>query len=350
MRRPLRERAAALLVALPAALAAQQVTPLAPLPPVLTSVTPVFQWSAPVPAFATPVTYRLRVSRDAGFAAPRLDTTVVDMTSVLVRRPFKPGLPLFWRVDATSATGVAASTGVVGPITVPPWATPLTLSTSGGTTTTDPQPTLVWTSPPIVAPPGPFRYDVFVFRAGDPISVYGAGGLRDTFFQMPVALERNIPYSWRLVVRAGADTSLVLSQGTFLVLDPTVPPTTILYQNFPNPFPSSVAGGGGVGGGGGRDSTCIWFDLAATGRTELVILDLRGGPVRHLVPGPGFPAVLDAGRYGRGPAGGPECDPRLMWDGRADDGRVVPAGVYLYKLQAGRVILFKRLVFSGKAP
>jgi hypothetical protein len=39
-----------------------------------------------------------------------------------------------------------------------------------------------------------------------------------------------------------------------------------------------------------------------------------------------------------------------MWDGRADDGRVVPAGVYLYKLQAGRVILFKRLVFSGKAP
>jgi hypothetical protein len=296
------------------------------------------------------VTYRLRVSRDAGFAAPRLDTTVVDVTSVLVRRPFKPGVPLFWRVDATSATGVAASTGVVGPITVPPWATPLTLSTPGGTTTTDPQPTLVWTSPPIVAPPGPFQYDVFVFRAGDPISVYGAGGLRDTFFQMPVALERNIPYSWRLVVRAGADTSLVLSQGRFLVLDPTVPPTTILYQNFPNPFPSSVAGGGGVGGGGGRDSTCIWFDLAATGRTELVILDLRGGPVRHLVPGPGFPAVLDAGRYGRGPAGGPECDPRLMWDGRADDGRVVPAGVYLYKLQAGRVILFKRLVFSGKAP
>jgi hypothetical protein len=171
--------------------------------------------------------------------------------------------------------------------------------------------------------------------------VYGAGGLRDTFFRIPVALERNLPYSWRLVVRAGTDTSLVSSQGTFLVLDPTVPPTTILYQNFPNPFPVP---------GGGRDSTCIWFDLAATGRTELLILDLRGGPVRHLVPGPEFPAVLGAGRYGRGPAGGPECDPRLMWDGRADDGRVVPAGVYLYKLQAGRVILFKRLVFSGKAP
>src|SRR5467141_2875707 len=231
MRWPLRERAAALLVALLTVLTAQRpdgrpnvaaaatfpagVTPLAPLPPALTSVTPAFQWSAQgVPALAAPVTYRLRVGRDAGLANPRLDTTVVDVTSVLVRRPYKPGTPLYWRVDATSATGVAASTGVVGPIAVPSWATPLTLSAPGGTTTADPQPTLVWTSPPIVAPPGPFQYDVFLYRAGDPISVYGAGGLRDTFFQVPVALERNIPYSWRLVVRAGTDTSLVSSQGT----------------------------------------------------------------------------------------------------------------------------------------
>jgi len=84
--------------------------------------------------------------------------------------------------------------------------------------------------------------------------------------------------------------------------DGTLPPTTLLYQNFPNPFPA-----------GGRDSTCIWFDLA-----------------------------------GRGGAGGPTCDPRLMWDGRADDGRVVPAGVYLYKLTARGVIQFRRIVFRGR--
>ncbi len=162
--------------------------------------------------------------------------------------------------------------------------------------------------------------------------MYATVGLPDTTFRIPVTLERNIPFFWRLVVHAGTDTSLVSSQGTFLVLDPTIPPTTILYQNFPNPFPI-----------GGRDSTCIWFDLAAASSTELVILDLRGGPVRHLIPGADFAPV-------RGPAGGPVCDPRRMWDGRADDGRVVPAGVYLYKLRAGAVTLFKRLVFSGKAP
>ena len=318
----------------------QGVAPLAPLPPRLASVTPTFQWAAPdIPAFATPVTYRLRVARDSGLAAPRLDTTVIDLTSVLVRRPYKPGAPLYWRVDAMSATGVSATTGVVGAITTPPWATPLTLSSPGGTNTVDAQPTFVWTSPAIVAPPGPFRYDLFVFRVGDPVPVYAAGGFTDTSFRILRPLERNVPHTWRLVAHAGTDTSLVVSQGTFLVLDPTVPPATILYQNFPNPFPTS-----------GHDSTCIWFDLASTSRSELVILDVRGGPVRHLVPGPDFPGVLDAGRYGRGPAGGPACDARLMWDGRADDGRLVPAGVYLYKLQAGGVILFKRLVFSGKAP
>jgi len=113
------------------------------------------------------------------------------------------------------------------------------------------------------------------------------------------------------------------------------PPVTLLYQNFPNPFPAN-----------GRDSTCISFDLAAESEVELIVLDLRGGPVRHLVPGPGFGSFLPPGRYGRTGTGG--CDPRLMWDGRADDGRVVPAGVYLYKLHAGGVLEFKRIVFSGR--
>jgi serine protease AprX len=316
------------------------VVPLDPLPPQLTTVTPLFQWTAAgVPAFATPVTFRLRVARDSALAAPLLDTTVVDQSSVLLRRPLKPGTPLFWRVDATSATGVSGSTSLVGPIAVPAWATLLTLSGPGGTNTADAQPTFIWSSPAIAVPPGPFRYDLLVVRAGQSLPEQGFGGITDTTFTLPQPLERNTPYSWQLVVHAGTDTSVAGSAGTFLVLDPTLPPTTLLYQNFPNPFPTA-----------GRDSTCIWFDLAATSRTQLVILDLRGGPVRHLVPGPDFPEVLDVGRYGRGPPGGPTCDPRLMWDGRADDGRMVPAGVYLYKLQAAGVIVFKRIVFRGKAP
>jgi len=316
------------------------VTPLAPLPPTLTSITPTFQWAdSALPPFASPVSFRLRVSRDSTFSATVLDTTVVDQTSVAPGRPLKPGAPVFWRVDALSATGVSGTSGVVGPIAVPPWATLLTLSNPGGTTTSDSQPTFLWTARVIDAPPGPLHYDLFLLRAGQPFPEQGYGGLTDTTLMLPQPLERNVPYTWEVVVHAGGDTSLVRSAGTFLVLDPTLPAATLLYQNFPNPFPAA-----------GRDSTCIWFDLATSSRTQLVILDLRGSPVRHLIPGADFPEVLDAGRYGRSPVGGPTCDVRLTWDGRADDGRVVPSGVYLYKLQAGGVVQFKRIVFLGKAP
>src|SRR3989442_7721725 len=87
------------------------VVPLTPFPPRLASVTPTFQWSAPgVPGFASPVTYRLRVARDSGFAAPRLDTTLVDQSSALVRRPYKPGgAPLYWRGGTTAGTGGRAT-------------------------------------------------------------------------------------------------------------------------------------------------------------------------------------------------------------------------------------------------
>jgi hypothetical protein len=125
-----------------------------------------------------------------------------------------------------------------------------------------------------------------------------------------------------------------------MVVDDSTPPATVLYQNFPNPFPA-----------GGGQSTCLWFDLAVPTVVELEILDLRGNAVRRFVPGPEFPGILPAGRYGRGGPGGPggpACDARLIWDGRAHDGRDVPPGVYLYKLKAGGIIQFRRIVFRGR--
>jgi hypothetical protein len=70
--------------------------------------------------------------------------------------------------------------------------------------------------------------------------------------------------------------------------------------------------------------------------------------VRRFVPGPDFPGVLGPGRYGRGSGAAGICDPRLMWDGRSDDGQLLPAGVYLAKLKAPGLLVFKRMVFRGK--
>jgi hypothetical protein len=169
------------------------------------------------------------------------------------------------------------------------------------------------------------------------VSEFSLAGWSDTVFRLPRPLERDAAYVWSLVVHAGADTSLVRSQGVFMVVDGSIPPTTLLYQNFPNPFPAA-----------GRDSTCLWFDLAIPAVVELAVLDLRGNAVRRFVPGPDFPGILPAGRYGRSGPGGPTCDARLMWDGRADDGRELPPGVYLYKMRAGGIIQFRRIVFRGR--
>src|ERR1700680_3349664 len=47
--------------------------------------------------------------------------------------------------------------------------------------------------------------------------------------------------------------------------DPSLPPVTLLYQNFPNPFPAL-----------GQDATCLSFDLAIAAEVQLDILDLSG--------------------------------------------------------------------------
>jgi hypothetical protein len=227
----------------------------------------------------------------------------------------------------------------VGPITVPAWARLTTLADSTGAATSEVQPTFTWSPAAVASPPGPFRYDLFVRRSTSTIVLFGVGGLTDTSFLLPVPLERNATYRWTLVVHAGADTSAIVPPAPFVVLDTATPPATLLYQNFPNPFPTAT-----------HAATCIWFDLAQPGEVALEVLNLRGGVVRRLVPSSDFPAALPAGRYGRGGAGGGLCDPRLSWDGRADDGEWLPAGVYLYKLKSGGVIQFKRIVFRGRMP
>ena len=319
--------------------AAAAFTGLVPLNPVsspLTSITPAFAWTAgTLPA---PVTFRLRVARDSQFLSLVADTTVGSATTARLPHPLK-GTRIFWRVDARSDTGGdTASTGIVGPLAVPPWATLLTYSSPAGSVTDTAQPTFRWTQTPVDSPPAPASYDLIVQRVATNLPEVGIGGLRDTFFTLPQPLERNTAYRWSLIVHLGADTSLLKSQGSFLVVDGGAPTATLLYQNFPNPFPIP-----------GRDSTCLWFDIASAGLVELDILDLRGNRVKRFVPGPDFPAILPAGRYGRGAAGGAGiCDPRLMWDGRADDGHPLPAGVYLAKLKAAGLLVFKRIVFRGK--
>lgn len=314
------------------------VRPLDPTGGTLSSITPAFRWTVTdTTVLPRPIAYRLRVARDTGMRRLVIDTTLTDVERYDLLRPVKPGYPVYWRVDAAAANGTRDSTPLTGPVQVPRWATLLSLSAPGGSTTDDPQPLFDWTSPAVAAPPGPFEYEVLVYRSATGALVQSIPGVTVTAARPLTPLETNVAYTWAVVARAAADTSIDASAGVFVVLDPALPRTTLLFQNFPNPFPA-----------GDRTATCLWFDLATTTVVELEILDLRGQLVRRLIPGPDFPAILPAGRYGRGATGGPVCDPRLEWDGTAADGRIVPAGVYLSKLKASGVNFFRRVVFRGR--
>jgi hypothetical protein len=115
------------------------------------------------------------------------------------------------------------------------------------------------------------------------------------------------------------------------------PAITLLYQNFPNPFPTAAS-----------RTTCIWFDLNKIASVSLTIHDVRGHLVRRLLPNASSTQFLQPGRYGRAtPTADQGCDPQLAWDGRADDGSTVPRGVYLIRLRVGSEQSIKKAVFQG---
>jgi len=85
-----------------------------------------------------------------------------------------------------------------------------------------------------------------------------------------------------------------------------------LQPNHPNPF---------------NPSTTIRYSLAASGRVNLRVYDLRGRLVRTLV-------VSDR------PAGWHQAS----WDGRDDAGTAVASGVYFYRLEAGSFLHSRKML------
>jgi hypothetical protein len=193
----------------------------------------------------------------------------------------------------------------------------------------------------VSSPPGPFRYYLRVTRADDGVLELEKDELVGQDYTPIRDLERNTPYRWSVTayINERRDSVVAESQGTFVIIDDSAPTATLLFQNFPNPFPDPVSG---------TATTCIWFDLARQGEVTLDILDVRGHIVRNLIPGTDFAQNLDPGRYGRPEAGGSgSCDPRLSWDGRSSTGTYVPRGIYLIRLHTPDGTYFKRVVFMG---
>jgi hypothetical protein len=310
---------------------------------VLRSVSPRFTVRAFGFGNARPLRVTLRVSENFGVLPPYLVDTSFLTTDTAQRVRIQRALPsnatVYWRAIVEAGT-TAAISEITGPRSVPSWVELVDPASPQGDIVDTRQPLFRWRSPPVDTGPGPWRYDLEVLSGGQ--AVFGATGLRDSSFRLPAPLQANTSYRWRLIARLadGSAPVLRISPGSFVIIDPPLPTSTLVYQNFPNPFPSPVA-----------FTTCFWFDVGEPGATiSLEVLDLRGNPVRTIVPAADGQTEFPAGRYGRGaPGSGSNCDNRFVWDGTARDGRPVPPGIYLYRFRAnGGPPTVRRIVFRGR--
>jgi hypothetical protein len=225
----------------------------------------------------------------------------------------------------------------MGPLLVPSWVTLLVLNEPGGVELGEDRPLFQWSTPELLPPLEPLDFELQVVSDRETEILESYPGLTQTEFRIPSPLPFNVPLRWRIIARNGEESAdTVTSAGPFVITSGAAPPATILYQNFPNPFPDPNQG---------AMETRIWFDLAQPATVELAVFDIRGRLVRRLIPERGCaPVMLPAGVYGReGEKDAGPCQ-SYSWNGRDDSDRDLPQGVYLLRLKAGGVVDVRRMV------
>lgn len=265
------------------------------------------------------------------------DRAIGDSAVFVPLRPLPHAVPIIWRGRATTALGVTVTSATNGLRVTAPWVRLVAPNPLGGVSLLTRRPTFIWRAAQLTTPPGPWRFDLAVENVATRETLRYAN-LIESQFVLPRSLEFNASYRWSVTARlATGDTATVRSQGSFVIADLSVPRVTLLYQNFPNPFPSVTS-----------PATCIWFDVHRESRVSLTIHDIRGSLVRTLIPSRGASDHFLAGRYGRGLDGESGCEPRSTWDGTDNRGDVVPTGIYLVRLKTPGFEAYKRAVFRGR--
>lgn len=305
----------------------------------LTTVQPTFSWIAPLRHPQMSALYRLQVAADPAFTNIIYTDTIRDATSLTVKRPLQPAPVLYWRVIAQGPQGVQRVTRPALPFSMPEWVRLTSLNNPTGDFTNTTRPTFTWEPLAAPTPIGPLIYDLQIINAQTGAVVQTVPNLTTASVQPPQPLTPNVSYRWRVIARSQVPGAVdtVRSLGVFVVTTNSQPPATLLYQNFPNPFPRPDLG---------INETQVWFDVTTTTTVELAVYDLRGRLVRTLIPAdPSCGAVtLQPGQYGRGTA---DTDPCVStrWDARTAEGELVTRGVYVLRLRAGGADQIKRILY-----
>ena len=93
----------------------------------------------------------------------------------------------------------------------------------------------------------------------------------------------------------------------------SIPSGFVLEQNYPNPFNSI---------------TTIQYSLPQEDKVTILLYDLKGSQIKTLINDRQVPGVKT-----------------LMWNGKNDAGKPVPAGIYLYTMASGNIITTRKIIF-----
>jgi hypothetical protein len=306
----------------------------------LRSVTPTFSVLATNFLIGGPLRVTLQIDTTSRFTGVRdLDVAITTSDSNPTLAPTR-ALPeaarVYFRAIVSDPSGVEDTSATVGPKFSALWIATVAPPNVIGQPVNTRRPRFVWRSPQVNEPPGPWSYTLTVTNLGQS-AVTPVGS--DTSFVPPNDLLPNAIYTWTVEASLRNGQRKRIAGTSFVIEDPAIPvASTLLYQNFPNPFPSLINAG-----------TCIWFDLKKPSVVSLDVLDLRGLHVRRLLPNNNLNGLLPAGRYGRGRVEENEgCDRRVEWDGTDDNGAVVPEGVYIIRFRGDGEVQYRKALFHGR--
>jgi len=97
-----------------------------------------------------------------------------------------------------------------------------------------------------------------------------------------------------------------------VLIDISLEVISTLQQNYPNPF---------------NPVTTIRYQIPEPAEVKLIIYNILGQPVRHLLYG-----KLQPGFY------------QVIWDGRDDRGMPLSSGVYLYRFESRKFTRVKKMI------
>jgi carboxypeptidase T len=274
-----------------------------------TQVTPVAGYTHTIRTGSQPGPFAESTPVFSGTFDWREDTIVINGTPGNVRFRFRFGSDGVtgregWYVDDVALVDMSSTNAAPG--------APLLVSPVDGSTVDTATPPLVVSNATDPDPGDALTYGFRVY--GDALQtqlvaeVTGvAEGTGTTTWMVTPALDNGV-YYWRAFADDGTERGPCMAAAQFRVtaggasVAETLPSGLRLIGPVPNPAPGATA---------------LRFELSRAARVSGGIYDAQGRLVRSL-----------AGRFTQGAQS-------LVWDGRDAGGRLVPGGVYLYRLEAG---------------